>query len=373
VSILIIASEFVPYRSLPADYLYNLAVSFPKKQDIKVVTVNAKDSEQIDEKAQFEIVRVGGEKSKVRNLVGFSREASRLVKNNKIEHIIASTWEYAGTTATNISKKTGIPYSILAFDYEIRRCIGRRSMISRLNRVLDNAANVFVVSEYTSSLISKIGVNSSKIVPVYGGPGIDLNSPDLEFAEKLKEKYSIARNDAVLFSSGDLVEKQAFDILLWAVYLLVQKTVKFKLFIPARGSLREKLDLIITDLKLDEYVFHYEEKGEEKALFGICDIYLSLGRGSRHREETGIDLNIITAAASGKPVIVSKSGGLPELVENNKTGFVVPPLQPKEIFEKISILIKDKKKAQSMGKAGRELANKKFNWEKTVKRILKQI
>jgi len=62
----------------------------------------------------------------------------------------------------------------------------------------------------------------------------------------------------------------------------------------------------------------------------------------------------LEAMASGKPVVASKCGGLPEMIEDGVHGLLVPPEEPQQLSEALITLFKDKKRAAEMGKNARK-------------------
>ena len=75
----------------------------------------------------------------------------------------------------------------------------------------------------------------------------------------------------------------------------------------------------------------------------------------------GISNSILEYMALGKPVIASSGGGTNEIVEDTKTGFLISPLDPKELAEKIEILLNDAELRNKMGLAGQERIKKIFS------------
>ena len=67
----------------------------------------------------------------------------------------------------------------------------------------------------------------------------------------------------------------------------------------------------------------------------------------------GLGVAVLKASAAGVPVIASKVGGLPEAIDNNKTGFLVNPGSAIELENAIAKLIKDKELHQRLSEAGK--------------------
>ena len=88
---------------------------------------------------------------------------------------------------------------------------------------------------------------------------------------------------------------------------------------------------------------------------------------------SGMDLAPLTlkeAQLMKKPVIATNAGGIPEMMDHKKTGFLVKEGDPKDLIEKISILLNDKELASKMGNAGREFVINNFSWDVIAKRFL---
>ena len=87
---------------------------------------------------------------------------------------------------------------------------------------------------------------------------------------------------------------------------------------------------------------------------------------SIHESET-FGVAVLEAAAAEIPVVVSQIGGLPEVVQDGITGFLVPPRDVHALAEKIELLVSDENLRRRMGKAGREFVKKNYDWNENAK------
>jgi len=88
---------------------------------------------------------------------------------------------------------------------------------------------------------------------------------------------------------------------------------------------------------------------------------------------SGIDMSPLTlqeAQLMKKPVIATNVGGIPELMENDETGFLVEKGDYKGWIDKISILLNDQDLCKSMGSAGRHFIEKKFSWDVIARKFI---
>ena len=89
---------------------------------------------------------------------------------------------------------------------------------------------------------------------------------------------------------------------------------------------------------------------------------------------TGIDMSPLTlleAQLMKKPVIATNVGGIPELIKNNVTGFLTEKGNYLDLIDKISALIDNKTKQESMGEEGRKFVEKNFSWEIITEKFLR--
>lgn len=87
---------------------------------------------------------------------------------------------------------------------------------------------------------------------------------------------------------------------------------------------------------------------------------------------SGIDMSPLTlleAQLMEKPVITTNVGGIPELMKNFETGFLVEKGNPQDLIDKLTILLKDSKKAKEMGTSGRKFVTENFSWDTIGKKF----
>lgn len=85
----------------------------------------------------------------------------------------------------------------------------------------------------------------------------------------------------------------------------------------------------------------------------------------------GASVAILEAMALGKPVVATRSGGNPELVQHGRTGILVPPQNPDRLASAITNLLNDRQKTKHMGEAGRRVAERSFDISASLKRYEK--
>jgi glycosyltransferase involved in cell wall biosynthesis len=82
-------------------------------------------------------------------------------------------------------------------------------------------------------------------------------------------------------------------------------------------------------------------------------------------------LTLVESMSCGTPVIASDAGGTPEIVEDGKTGFIVPPNDISALHEKIEYFADNPSESYRMGKKARKAVEERFTWDKVARRCLK--
>jgi glycosyltransferase involved in cell wall biosynthesis len=74
--------------------------------------------------------------------------------------------------------------------------------------------------------------------------------------------------------------------------------------------------------------------------------------------------------SSGKPIVATNVGGIPELIKNGWTGILVPPRNPRALADAISYLLLNPDEATKMGERARAVA-RNYSWDNVVDKILR--
>lgn len=100
-------------------------------------------------------------------------------------------------------------------------------------------------------------------------------------------------------------------------------------------------------------------------LMSSSDLFVATSFAS---ETFGIAL--VEAQSCGLPVVASRFGGFPEVLQDGVTGLLVPPQDPPALAVALRELLADRERRQKMGRAGRQWVREKFHWDRVVERVL---
>ncbi len=244
---------------------------------------------------------------------------------------------------------------------EISRITRRRCFYEIIAKV---SKAVIVVSSALKDELSKIfRIPPEKIVVIYNG--IEITKFDDNFDSlQTKRKIGLKLDTLVIGNVANLNPPKGHKYLLEAMPIVLHEIQNTKLIIIGDGALRSELENQTEKLRISENVIFLGRRNDIPELLSIMDVFVmpSITSG-----ET-FCIAAAEAMAMGKPVVASRIGGLPEVVADTKTGFLVPPKNPAALAAAIIKLLKDRKLALDMGQAGKKRVGQEFTLDKMVKR-----
>jgi colanic acid/amylovoran biosynthesis glycosyltransferase len=193
-----------------------------------------------------------------------------------------------------------------------------------------------------------IGCNPAQIV--VHGSGIDCQK--FIFKPRSLNPGEIVR----IATTGRLVEKKGITYCIQAIAQLVPDYPNLEYNIIGDGELRTELESLIQQLQLGKFVKILGWKNQQEIIEILDKSHLFLAP-SITAQDGNQDAPVNTlkeAMAMGLPVISTYHGGIPELVEDGVSGFLVPEKNIEAIAEKLRYLITHPHQWEAMGKAGRE-------------------
>ncbi len=244
-----------------------------------------------------------------------------------------------------------------------RRGLAKPVRDSLLNRYLFRrvVTSIIANSEETKRLLlannSRL-IESNRVKVIYNG--IDLEEFDSARSEQI---YQREKDEIILGNAGRLEHQKGQKHLIEIASRLKAKNVSFKLLIAGEGGLREQLQrLAFTSGVSDRLVFLGFVRNM-KAFMSTLDIFLlpSLWEGFGYA--------IIEAMACKKPVIAFNTSSNPEIIDHDRTGFLVNEEDIDDFMQKLEILLKNQQLRAMFGEEGRKRVVKNFTVERVVRDV----
>jgi glycosyltransferase involved in cell wall biosynthesis len=151
------------------------------------------------------------------------------------------------------------------------------------------------------------------------------------------------KEENIILSIGRLTEMKGFEYLIRAC-MKIKAGMTFKCHIVGEGPLRKDLTELVKTSGLKESVVFdgVLDNIRIKQLLSKANLFVLPSIWSDKDGQDGIPVVLMEAMASGIPVIASKISGIPELIEDGKTGLLVEPKNEQQLTEKIINLLNDK-------------------------------
>ncbi|MEO0116862.1 MAG: glycosyltransferase [candidate division WOR-3 bacterium] len=216
------------------------------------------------------------------------------------------------------------------------------------------------VSAATRQDLITIGYPSQKVMTLY--LGIDLSTLP-------KKKESLKKEVKIIFV-GRLTEKKGILHLLAAYKRLAFRYPNCHLKVIGDGELRGEVIRRIREDNLGERITYCGALPNEQALREMAesDIFVLPSYKTRDGNQEGTPYTILEAQGIGLPVVSTYHSGIPEIVQDGRTAFLVKERDIKGLEEKLSLLIENPSLRREMGEAGKEFV-KNFSLEKRIEKL----
>lgn len=224
---------------------------------------------------------------------------------------------------------------------------------------LKNSHKVIAVSHETKKYINSLLNDEQKIAVVYNGVDTKRFNIDVD-KNTLRKKFGLPEEKFISLTVRRLTFKNGIETFLNTAKASDPEKTLF--LVGGTGPDKNRIEEYIktnniTNVKMLGFI-----KDEDLALYyRLSDIFILPSI-----QGEGFPMVVLEAFASGIPVIATKSGGHVEIIENDKTGYLVDIDKPEQISTIIASLISNRKQLEIMSKNCRALASDNFGWDKNI-------
>lgn len=203
-----------------------------------------------------------------------------------------------------------------------------------------------------------------KVVPI--AVEVDIFNPKRD-GVKIRAKYEL-EDEFTILTVCKLIKRKGVCYLIKAMSKVLQYDPKAKLIVLGDGPERHSLEKLTQSLAISHSVF-FERYSSEELLpeyYAACDVFVLPSIVDEKGATESFGKVLVEAMACGKPVIGTKVGGIPYVVEHNKNGFLVRPRSIIELCAALMNLRNDEELKEKMGSYGRRVAVQKYSIEKAL-------
>ncbi len=224
---------------------------------------------------------------------------------------------------------------------------------------------LIVISEPLKEEFVKAGIaREDKLVTIYSGIEIEKFNLQLNISQK-KQELGIPVNSFVVGIVGRLAKGKGHEFVIRAIPLILREISDIVFVFVGDGPLRNSLEDLSISLNIRNQVIFTGTRDDVPEVLQVLDIFCLASLYE------GMGRVILEAQVAGKPVVATRIGGIPDIVCENKTAFLVKTADSGALAEAIIRLIKDDNLRKSMSEAAKEYVGVKFSSEKMVSDIIK--
>jgi glycosyltransferase involved in cell wall biosynthesis len=231
------------------------------------------------------------------------------------------------------------------------------------------AADIVIgVSGHEMELIQEVGVDKSKIRIIPNGIHMSRFSP-LPAGGMFRQHFKIDAEESLILYVGRIASNKGLDTLIRSLPQVLEEVPNAQLAIVGQDEgLKDELTELAKSLKVEGHILftgHITDDMLFRSSFAACDVFVLPS------EYEAFGIVLLEAMACEKPCIGTRVGGVPEVIEDGKTGLIVEYKDADTLGMSIIALLQDEDKSHEMGKLGRQRVIDNFTWDIVVDKIEK--
>jgi glycosyltransferase involved in cell wall biosynthesis len=220
-------------------------------------------------------------------------------------------------------------------------------------------AFVAVSEDARQRMINSAGIDPCNVIVVHNG----IAPPPPGPAHDLRAELGIPGDAPVIATAAVLRREKELDVLLRSAAVLRARVPGLHVVIAGAGPERPDLERLTRALGLQDAVFFLGFRPDVPAVFGASDVavFSSATEGS--------PLAVMEAMEVGRPIVATRVGGVPDLIEDEVHGLLVPPHDPGALAAAVERALRDRVAATAMGTRARERRRREFDIDGTVRQL----
>lgn len=256
------------------------------------------------------------------------------------------------------AKLAGVPIVIHAERGTIE---GRRRNLFVQRRLLKVVDQVLSASEaLRQRLAASTGFPYEKIKPIPNGVDVSLFSPRPTEKQRIRKNLGLELTAIYIGTVANLRPVKNHALLLRVGSRLCQSHEQVRFVFAGDGPLKEQLVALAEELGISTKVRFLGARSDIPEVLNALDIFVlpSLSEGMPNA--------VLEAMACGLPIVATRVGGIPELIDDGNTGFLVPSEDERQLEAILGHLLHDDAKRRALGEKGRQRVLECFRLERMV-------
>jgi glycosyltransferase involved in cell wall biosynthesis len=270
-----------------------------------------------------------------------------------------------GPLVALVSQRTGIPLAISLHGSGVFLA-ERHTMLARAARyALRRAVQVTACSGDLARRAERLSASAlaTTVIP-YGVEATAFTPASAAERERAKVALGLSASSFVILAVGRLVAKKGFEFLIRAIPPLADGTPKPALVIAGSGDLEHELRQLASECGVGDCTRFLGDVDRERItrLFHAADVLAVPSIHDAAGNVDGLPNVVLEGLASGLPLVASRVAGIPEVIQHERNGLLVPEQNWKAISAALRRLAVDDELRRSLANAARQTAQDTLDW-----------
>jgi glycosyltransferase involved in cell wall biosynthesis len=241
-----------------------------------------------------------------------------------------------------------------SFEGKPWRRIGDREVIAR-----GSSAFIAVSREDRRRMIEIEKIDPDDVMFIPNG----IPAPPPPTGADVRAELGIAADAPAIGTVSVLRPQKALDVLLRATRILVDEFPALRVLIAGEGDRRFALEDLTKELKLEDNVLFLGVRTD------VPDVLEALDVAVNSSDFEGSPLSVMEFMEAGKPIVATRVGGVPDLIDDGVHGRIVEPQDPAAFAAAVAELLRDPQRARELGRRAQERRRAEFDIEVMVRRL----
>jgi glycosyltransferase involved in cell wall biosynthesis len=262
-----------------------------------------------------------------------------------------------------LAREYNLPLVTTFFGRDVSTDLDDPDYLADLRRLFDEGDWFTVMSHAMARQIEHLGCPAEKISVIHHGVALDR----FPFAARRPPE----EGPVVLLTAGRLIPKKGPDDLARAFVQLCRDHANVRLRFLGDGPMRDEVEAILTEAGVrDRADFPgFVDPAAVAAEMAGAHLFCQPSRVAPDGDSEGIPNTLKEAMASGLPVVSTYHAGIPELVQDGVSGYLVPERDIDALADRLAQLIREPARWAAMGRAGRAMIGAEFSLTDVVRQL----
>ena len=208
-------------------------------------------------------------------------------------------------------------------------------------------------------LVDELGYPDDKIRIIHNG--VDPALFDVNTDRGVLAEFGFAEGDPVVGILAALRPEKDHATFLRAARIVIDEMPRARFLVIGDGATRPQLEALCSELRITPNVHFAGARDDVARLLRAIDVFAL----SSVTVEC-FPIALLEAMACARPAVCTAVGGIPEMINDGETGYLVPPKDPQQLAARLVSLLSDPQTARRMGRAGRDRVEAEFDLDRSV-------